>query len=59
LFFERAAQLGGNEEHLLDGFLAPRPGDPEPAVANRPAKPDAGRAGDDKAPAPRPGRADL
>ena len=33
VFFTRAAQLGGNEDHLLDDFL-PRPG---PAGAGRPA----------------------
>jgi tetratricopeptide (TPR) repeat protein len=26
-FFERAAQIGGNDDHLLDGFLAPMPAD--------------------------------
>ncbi len=26
-FFEKAAQLSGNDEHLLDGFLAPMPAD--------------------------------
>ena len=26
LFFDRAIELGANAEHLLDGFIAPRPG---------------------------------
>ena len=45
LFFERAAQLGANDEHLFDGFLVPAP---------------AGAGKADVAPGPaRPGRADL
>ncbi len=33
LFFQRSAQLGGNDDHLLDGFL------PKPAPAGVPANP--------------------
>ena len=55
LFFEQAAQLGANDAHLLDGFLAPAPADadqddPAPGRAN----PGAARPV-----AARPGRADL
>jgi Tfp pilus assembly protein PilF len=32
-FFQKAAQLGANEERLLDGFLKPRPQVDEPAPA--------------------------
>jgi Tfp pilus assembly protein PilF len=34
-FFQKAAQLGANEERLLDGFLTPRPEANEPGPAKR------------------------
>lgn len=32
LFFDRAIDLGANENHLFDRFIAPRPGDADPAA---------------------------
>ncbi len=32
LFFDRAIELGANQDHLFDRFIAPRPGEPEPAA---------------------------
>jgi tetratricopeptide (TPR) repeat protein len=51
LFFERAAQLGANDDHQLDGFLAPRPAGAEKVGADK--------ADVEKGPAKLPGRADL
>ncbi len=37
LFFQRSAQLGGNDSHLLDGFLAPEPADADDKPADQEA----------------------